>query len=119
MISAKDGRTEWVEELIKSRADVNMKDIVGRTALINAAEYGRIDCVRLLLKAGSDVNVCTEMNSNYTHDHTALSKAACKGEAEIFDMLLEAGADVNMKNSLGRTALSYAAKYGKVDCVRL
>ena len=91
---------------------MKMKSSLKGTALSYATKYGSVDCVRRLLKAGAEVNICNE------DGHTPLSIASYTGKAKLFDMLLETGADMKMKNILGRTALSYAAKYGSVDCVR-
>ena len=113
MISARDGKTKWIDEMIKSGADVNMKDHSQTTALIISAKYRQVDCVRLLLKGGADVNMCT-------HDgHTALSFSARNVDALTFDTLLEAGADVNMCNEDGCTLLIAAASDGNIKAIKM
>ena len=47
---------ESVKALIEAKANVNMKDKAGRTALIYAAREGQIEAVKALIEAGADVN---------------------------------------------------------------
>ena len=54
--SAKDGDIEKVKQLIVQGADVNAKDVSGKTALLWAAWYGHTEVVKLLIQAGADVN---------------------------------------------------------------
>ena len=50
------GLRDCVNFLIKSGADVNLKDKVGNTALICAAIHDEEKCIDLLIEAGADVN---------------------------------------------------------------
>lgn len=70
-------------------AHINVGNFLGQTALMQASQSGYPDIVRLLLKAGADVDACDVMKS------TALSMAVHKGHSAIAEMLLEAGADWN------------------------
>ena len=45
---------------IKVGANVNHIDQDGETALIKAAQRSKLDTVRLLIKSGADVNICTD-----------------------------------------------------------
>lgn len=79
-------------EKIKAGADVNVKEKEGgRTALIQAAEDGNTECVKLLLVAGADVNAKDE------DGFTPLVCAAKEGYTEIVKALVTAGVDINMK----------------------
>ena len=59
---------------LEAKADVNVKDSIGTTALCSATEKGHVAVVKLLLKAKADVN----MKNNY--GETALYNAAEKGQ---------------------------------------
>jgi ankyrin repeat protein len=69
-------------------ADVNARErLYGRTALMIAAAEGHLETVRLLIEAGSDLNVVDAEGS------TALSLARSNGNLDVAALLAEAGAD--------------------------
>ena len=72
-----------------------------------------LKCVKLLLKAGADVN-----SANKNGD-TALIVAASCGSIECTKLLIDAGADVNISNSQEETALIRAAISNNMECVKL
>ena len=77
-------RIDDLEGLLK--ADVNVKNNNGTTALIWAASNGHAKVVSALIAAGADVNV---KNNNGT---TALMWAAYNGHAKVVSLLKKAGA---------------------------
>jgi ankyrin repeat protein len=82
-------------------ADVNTRDARGNTLLMEAAAFGSIDAMKMLLAAGADVNAKNQFDS------TPLLLAA--GNNEKARLLIERGADVNAKTKSGRTPLMIAA----------
>lgn len=52
---ARDGRFEWVKELIAQGANIDFSDEVGNTALIEAVRSGNEEIVKLLLDHDADV----------------------------------------------------------------
>lgn len=96
-------------------ADVDAKTVRGATALIVASQAGHSDCVHLLLKARSTVDLCNENN-----DDTPLLVACHEGHSECVALLLGAGAKVNQaKTSNGATPLLIACQRSHIACVRL
>ncbi|MCB1169787.1 MAG: ankyrin repeat domain-containing protein [Leptospiraceae bacterium] len=96
--------------LIEAGADVNATNSIGETALTYAANGGRIECVRILLKAGADPNRPTHM----------LADASAVGKAEIATLLLKAGADINAPGTMtGGTPLDQAIASGHNDIARM
>ena len=93
----------FVTELIASGADVNTGS---QPVLIKSVTLGNIQCVKMILKAGADINTRDE-NGN-----TALIKAANDGNESIVQLLLKEGAKVNIKNNIGKTALYCAVING-------
>ena len=93
-----------VEKLIQAGAYIN-KGI--KTPLIYAAENGRTKCLKVLLKAGADVNKSDQFG-------TALKYAICSGSYDCACALINAGADVNNGN-----LLYYAASYNRFRCEEL
>lgn len=80
---------------------VNSRDSRGNTLLMQAAELGSADAVKLLLDSGADVNARNPFNV------TALLRAAT--DPAKVRILLESGADVNATSKQGRTPLMIAA----------
>ncbi len=99
---ALEGRSQFVQVLLRAGADVNQKDSSGNTALTNAVLLGRNDSVKLLLEAGTDVG-----------------QTAFQGSASCVKLLVEAGADYNQRDSSGNTALTNAVHHGNADSVKL
>ncbi|XP_048847103.1 caskin-2-like isoform X2 [Brienomyrus brachyistius] len=74
------------------------------TPLHLAARNGHKDVIRLLLKAGIDINRTTECG-------TALHEAALYGKTEVVRLLLDAGVDVNIRNAYNQTALDIVNQF--------
>ena len=66
----------------------------GQTPLTAAAQHGRVEVVRLLLRKGADPDL-RDSGPDYPHE-TPLSTAAKHGQLEVCRVLLEAGADPNV-----------------------
>ena len=94
--------------------DVNLKDIVGRSALHIAAEKGNTDVAMFLIENGANVNVA-DANGN-TPLVFIINKT---GHLKITERLLEKGARINAQNYTGETALMYAAWHGHSVIVQL
>lgn len=86
----------------------------GSTALIYAAGDGFADCVRVLIKAGADVNKRNKRN-------TTPLFAACKGQNHNCAlMLLSAGAEVSTTGLVeGLTPLHYAANHCNTEFIEV
>ncbi len=81
---------------------------------LTASKDGSFEQVKLLLKQGANVDVCTSKGN------TALMLAACyKSSIKIVRLLLECNANVNLINESGRTALMEACHNGYLEKVKL
>ena len=85
MRAAKEGNEWELTQLLESKADVNLKDSDGWTALMYAVRYsGSLECVEKLIEAGTNVTV----KNNF--GFSALVLAACyNGNPQILRKLLE------------------------------
>lgn len=104
-----------VKQLIRSGAEVDLKDSDGCTPLIRASLYGYSDIVELLIKAKADVNATDERIGN----STALMCAAIQGNDHIVKLLVQAGANINAKNIVGHTALIGAIGHCRLGTAKL
>ena len=134
------GRTEAVEYFLDQGLDVNAHFGEGITPLLLAVDVGNIPGALTLVRRGADINAAdkngitvfryavmkgaTELiaqaiakksdlsAADARTGKTVLHEAALRGYSAIVGDLLKAGTDKNAKDNKGRTALSYALKYG-------
>ncbi|XP_029953717.1 caskin-2 isoform X2 [Salarias fasciatus] len=79
-------------------------DSSSTTPLHLAARNGHKDIIKLLLKAGIDINRATKAG-------TSLHEAALYGKTEVVRLLLDAGVNVNMRNTYNQTALDIVNQF--------
>jgi uncharacterized protein len=111
--AAMQGNLAQLRALIAQKADVNIAQGDGMTALHWAAERGDANMAQLLLRAGAKVTPVTR-NGGYTPLHVA----ARAGSGAVVQALLAAGAEVGRLTTTGATALHLAAQSGDVSAVQ-
>ncbi len=133
MAISKQDKPKAKRQLGDPQIYVNTSNQHGRTALHNAAKYGRIEIAKALLERGASVNAKIEypeyalwgMSCGHTLDNfececiTALHYAARNGHVEIVNILLNHGANLNVAGPLNRTPLLLAAESGHLSVVKL
>lgn len=110
--AAKAGNREAVRTLVKNRAEVNVPEADGTTALHWAARADDLEIARLLLSAGANPNAANRDGV------TPLSLAATNASAAMVDALLKAGADPKASLPGGQTILMTAAHTGNVQVLK-
>jgi hypothetical protein len=92
---------EDLVRLLCSRADVDINKLNGQgeTALHRAAEFNTLACMQILLDAGADTSITSDVCP------TALHTAVVWGNVEAAGLLLEAGAAASALSKWGRTPL--------------
>ena len=110
--AAKDRDVAAVRSLLKQRADVNLAEADGATALHWAAYHGDLDVLNLLIAAGARVDRANDLSI------TPLALASENGHAAIVERLLAKGANPNAASETGVTPLMRAARSGNVAIVR-
>lgn len=84
---------------IEKIADLEKKDRDGRTLLMNAACYARIEVIKYLLNRGADIY------AKDNADFTALHAGVMSKDVGTIKLLLKAGADINAKNKFGNNPI--------------
>jgi len=101
---------EWpyaLDRLLATGADPNHGNSFGKTALMVAAHFDRVDSIRRLLQAGANVNAATVavqeswMEGPERVGRTALMYAAENAGPTVIKALLDAGANPDARDSEG------------------
>ena len=113
MNALKNDDINKAKELIMSGVNINTRNIIGETPLMEAAEKGYTEIVELLLNKRVNINISNVKNI------TALSKAAYNGHTDIVKLLVNADATLNTRDRDGKTALTYAFENEYKDIVKI
>ena len=111
--AAMRGDKASVRTLLAQKADVNVPQADGATALHWAVYRGDRELAGMLIRAGANVKAANREGS------TPLWLASVNGDAAIITALLEAGADPNEHLPLGRTPLMTASRTGNVEAMKV
>ncbi len=111
--AAKAGDFAVVKTLIAQKADVNVAEADGMTALHWAVRANDAPTVQMLIRAGANVNATSR------YGMTPIIFAAQNGDPVVVAALLKAGANPNSALPEGQTALMTAARTGNVDSITL
>ena len=123
-------KLEILQLLLVRGINVNIKDGNGMTALMTASFFGFTEAVKLLLQAGADPNIISDIDG-YTAIHCDMilydpetpqpqpSEKIMSDKLEILQLLLVRGINVNIKDGNGMTALMTASVFGFTEAVKL
>lgn len=105
---------DFLEFLVDQKADLNVADIDGKTALHRAIHNGDKASVEVLLSSGR-----ADLRLEDSQRYTPLRCAAAYGQLKIVEMLLSAGAEADAQDKDKWTALRWAAQRGHKRIVEL
>ncbi|MGO4202811.1 ankyrin repeat domain-containing protein [Rhodococcus sp. TAF43] len=88
----------------------------GGTALIPASEYGHVETVRTLIRAGVPVNHVNDPGWTALHEAIVYGDGSAR-YLDVVSQLLDAGADPSIRDARGRTPLQNAQSRGQPDIV--
>jgi ankyrin repeat protein len=111
--AAMKGDLAAVKSLIQQKADVNIPQADGATAIQWAAYDNNLALADLLLAAGADVKKANREGA------TPMYLASIRGSAPMIERLLKAGSDPNGAGPQGETPLMLAARNGNLDAIRI
>ncbi len=122
LIMAVTGKRNWpksniypelIKLMIENKADVNMQDSQGITALMTAVWGKDLESAKYLLECGAYPNI-----KNFNSE-TPLYAAVSSKYTEIAGLLLDSGADPNIAQLGKETPLMEAAKSGNKELVTM
>ncbi len=108
---------------LREKDSVNKVDKYGFTPIMHAANIGDYVSFKFLLSMQADITLQTEDGDNLlllasgSKQSSMPSSSNDKDRALIIEALILQGININSKNSIGRTALSYASEYGYIETV--
>jgi ankyrin repeat protein len=111
----KSGDVAAVRTLVERKADVNVTEVDGTTALHWAVRAGDVPTTELLIRAGARVDAVNR------YGVTPLSLAARTGRGDLVGLLLTSGANIKTAETTlpeGQTLVMLAAQTGSVDAVK-
>ncbi|AXK61157.1 ankyrin repeat domain-containing protein [Candidatus Chromulinivorax destructor] len=102
---------EMIQVLIDLKADVNCKEQQGLTPLHYLSSCGhqdQLEMIRLLVRAGSDIN-CRSGGNSYRGPWNGLTPLhRCHSDMKVIQLLIDLGADLNSRDCEGNTSLHNA-----------
>jgi ankyrin repeat protein len=102
---------KWLLEHTDANTILKMGHSFSRTALMNAAELGHTEIVKILLQSGCNPN------DQDAAKYTALTLAAEKNHLNIVQILVAGGAEINQAAINGNTPLMLACENGSLEIV--
>ncbi|CAF1255635.1 unnamed protein product [Adineta ricciae] len=120
--ATKYNHPECVKRLLARHANPNHQNQSGISALMLAAEQGYVECVRLLVQAGANLELAPSGQLALTMNlcgQTPLFCAAKEGRIDIVKYLLDHGANPRVQNHYGVSALWIPAQKGMLQVVEL
>ena len=110
ILAAQNGQLETVKLFLQFGADAcHVASSSGKTAVLQAAHFGRLQVLQYLLENTSASSLMELENSNAT---TPLMRASQEGHLPVVKYLVQKGASVNRKNRERMTALMLASQRG-------
>ncbi|EMM73772.1 ankyrin repeat domain-containing protein [Leptospira weilii] len=135
---SRDLRTDFVESLIKSGAEVNVISRGGGSALFSACFNRNLSMIQLLIRNQADLTIKNDYGTNLLmavassgkNQRHALQSGPdiitdsdkltfADATKEIVELLINGGLEVNGRDSLQRTALMFAAQKNDVPMMEV
>ena len=110
----KPSHTTVVRSLLRAGAKVDLQNLHGMTALMNAAMRGYNKIAKVLITEGG-----ADVKARDRGGVTSLHKAAFKGHVDVMETLIAAGADVNARRDDGITPMMLAESVKRTDAVQV
>lgn len=106
-------KIELAKLLVKSGADINIKDVHSYTPLHIACANNNYNLIKFLIENGAAINDKDIDGLTPLHFSCIYSKSS-----EIPELLVKNGASINVKNTEGWTPIMAAALYGNTETIK-
>lgn len=113
MHACEKGSKDIVSMLLESKADPNIQNHEGETALMIASVWEFKEIIEILLSSGSNID------ARNTYGETPLMRVCSNGNSEIANMLLKHGANPNAQDKSGYSSLMTACHSQNIEMVQL
>lgn len=110
--AAASGDADLVAVALRSGADIEVRDDLGRTALLLATTHDHVDVAKVLVAMGADPDALDDR-----HD-TPWLVTGVTGSVAMLEALLPANPDLSIENRFGGLSVIPASERGHVDYVR-
>ncbi|XP_031640648.1 serine/threonine-protein phosphatase 6 regulatory ankyrin repeat subunit A-like [Contarinia nasturtii] len=110
LAASRKGDINEVNRLIDEGAEVNVRDVKGKTPLCQAIINAHEEIAMIILNKGADFR-----HQKLEGGKSIIIEAVLKGMTNVVEKLLDKKADVNKFDNRGYSALHYACKLGKMD----
>lgn len=119
--AARGGVARELSDLLRKGAEIDDLDENGRTAAVWAVSREDIDCLKVLVGAGCDVDARDGADSSDGIGGWTLAMMAvnCDGGVAELEVLIKAGADLDAVAFEGLSATMAAAGRGNAEALRL
>src|SRR4051812_48285528 len=107
------GDSAALAALLQRKADVNIPQVDGSTALHWAVYHDDLDAADRLIRAGAKIDLANPEGT------TPIAMASLYGSVSMINKLIKAGADVKQRNPNGQTLVMLAARNGQPEAIRV
>jgi len=120
IICANQGWVKALDELIKSKANINFQNNGGQTALMIAITKGNMEIIKALISGGANIDLRSHVRDARTiyDNQTPLGFAITFSKTESALALIEAGARLDLLTKDNDTFLICAIKKGNLEIVK-
>eukprot|EP01102_Stenamoeba_stenopodia_P002021 TRINITY_DN1180_c0_g1_i1.p1 TRINITY_DN1180_c0_g1~~TRINITY_DN1180_c0_g1_i1.p1 ORF type:complete len:236 (-),score=40.07 TRINITY_DN1180_c0_g1_i1:132-839(-) len=118
--ATKVANTTLLEHLLNKHADTLAVDSSWHIAIHEGAKQRNIECLKLLIKHGANINVTDANGASALHKAVGTASISFDSEnVEVVQFLIHNGADCSLKDRLGTSPLHLAARYGQIKIVQI
>lgn len=113
----KNGKTAYLKQLAEQKSlDFNKIDLLGRSYVFLAAQYGHAEMIPILASLTDDKQI--DFNKPDKYGRTPAFIAAENGFVDVLKQLAQCNVDFNQPDTIGTTPLMIAEKMGNHTCQR-